>query len=299
VTAPHPYAALLDAIPVERRTVRILGGETVYWVYGDADAETSLLLVHGFRGEHHGLEPVVAHLPGFRIISPDLPGFGETPPVPARTHDLATYASWLTEFAAQVASGVPVLGHSFGSIVAAAAVAGGLPTPRLVLVNPIGAPALEGPRGVLTRLAVLYYRVAARLPRTLGDGLLRNRVIVRVMSVSMAKTRDRGLRRFIHDQHDTYFSRFADRDVLLDAFVTSVSNDVRAFAPEIALPVLLVAAQRDDITPIEAERRLARMFPDAALVEIPDVGHLIHYETPAVAADAIRRFLAPSDAGTR
>ena len=39
------------------------------------------------------------------------------------------------------------------------------------------------------------------------------------MSVSMAKTRDAELRRFIHDQHDTYFSRFADRDVLHDAFL--------------------------------------------------------------------------------
>jgi pimeloyl-ACP methyl ester carboxylesterase len=119
------------------------------------------------------------------------------------------------------------------------------------------------------------------------------------MSVSMAKTKDPGIRRFVHDQHDTYFSRFADRDVLHDAFLASVSNDVRAFAPRIAQPTLLVAAQRDDITPIEAERRLARMFPDAELVEIPDVGHLIHYETPAPAADAITRFLAPSDADTR
>jgi pimeloyl-ACP methyl ester carboxylesterase len=299
VTSPHPYAALLAEIPVERRTATILGGETVYWVYGDAAAETTLLLVHGFRGEHHGLEPVVAHLPGIRIVSPDLPGFGESAPIPGRTHDLATYAAWLIAFAAEVAPGSTVLGHSFGSIVAAAAVAGGLPTPRLVLVNPIGAPALEGPRGVLTRLAVLYYRAAARLPRRPGEGLLRNRVIVRVMSVSMAQTHDRDLRRFIHDQHDTYFSRFADRDLLLDAFVTSVSHDVRAFAPRIAVPVLLVAAQRDDITPIEAERRLAGMFPNAELVEIPDVGHLIHYETPAVAAAAIRRFLAPSGAGTR
>ena len=87
--------------------------------------------------------------------------------------------------------------------------------------------------------------------------------------------------------------------MLHDAFLTSVSNDVRAFAPRIAQPTLLVAAQRDDITPIEAERRLATLFPDAELVEIPDVGHLIHYETPAPAADAITRFLAPSDADTR
>ena len=91
----------------------------------------------------------------------------------------------------------------------------------------------------------------------------------------------RELRRFIHDQHDTYFSRFADRDQLHDAFLASVSNDVRVYAPKITQPTLLVAAQRDDITPIEAERRLATMFPDATLVEIPDVGHLIHYETPA------------------
>ena len=299
MTAPNPYAPLLDVIPVERREAAVLGGTTAYWVYGPADAEVTIVAVHGFRGEHHGLEPVVAHLPSVRVISPDLPGFGETAPVPDRIHDLGLYAEWLREFAAAVAPGSVILGHSFGSIVVAAAVAGGLETPRVILVNPIGAPALEGPRGILTRLAVFYYWAGAKLPKRLGEALLRNGLIVRVMSVSMAKTKDSGIRRFVHDQHDTYFSRFADRDVLHDAFVASVSNDVRAFAPRIAQPTLLVAAVRDDITPIEAERMLARMFPDAELVEIPDVGHLIHYETPAPAADAITRFLAPSDAGTR
>lgn len=295
----NPYAALLDAIPVERRETTVLGGTTAFWVYGPADAEVTIIAVHGFRGEHHGLEPVVAHLPGIRVISPDLPGFGETAPVPGRAHDLALYSQWLTAFTAAVAPGAVILGHSFGSIVVAAAVAGGLETPRVILVNPIGAPALEGPRGVLTRLAVFYYWAGARLPRVLGDALLRNALIVRAMSVSMAKTRDRGIRRFVHDQHDTYFSRFADRDVLHDAFLASVSHDVREFAPRIAQPTLLIAAQRDDITPIEAERRLATMFADARLVEIPGVGHLIHYETPAPAAAAIMRFLAPSGADTR
>lgn len=290
----NPYAVLLDAVPVERREVDVLGGRTAYWVYGPPDAPTTIVAVHGFRGEHHGLEPVVAHLPEYRIVSPDLPGFGETAPVPDRRHDLDLYSEWLTAFAAEVAPDAVILGHSFGSIVVSAAVARGLRTPRVVLVNPIGAPALEGPRGILTRLAVFYYRAGARLPRRLGEALLRNRAIVRAMSVSMAKTRERDIRRFIHDQHDTYFSRFADRDVLHDAFVASVSHDVREFAPRIEQPTLLVAAQRDDITPIEAERHLATLFPHADLVEIPDVGHLIHYETPAEAATAIRRFLAPS-----
>lgn len=290
---PSPYADRLNALPIERHEVEVRGGTTAYWIYGPADAEVTVIAVHGFRGEHHGLEPVLAFLPDVRVISPDLPGFGETAPLPGRTHDLDEYAGWLTDFAAAVAPGAVILGHSFGSIVASAAVVGGLETPRLILVNPIGAPALEGPKGVMTRLAVLYYGLGAALPASLGTALLRSRLIVRVMSETMAKTRDAELRRFIHDQHHTYFSDFADRDVLRDAFIASVSHDVRAFAPRIDVPTLLIAAQQDDITPIEAERRLAGMFPDAALVEIADVGHLIHYETPAEAAGAVRRFLRP------
>ncbi|MGN8025725.1 alpha/beta fold hydrolase [Microbacterium sp. 22242] len=295
---PSPYAARLDRIPVQRHEAEILGGRTAYWVYGPEDAAITVLAVHGFRGEHHGLEPVVAYLPGVRFIMPDLPGFGETAPLPDRTHDLGAYAEWLTAFSAAVAPGAVVLGHSFGSIVASAAVARGLPTPRLILVNPIGAPALEGPKAVLTRLAILYYGLGARLPESAGTELLRNRIIVRAMSIAMAKTADPALRRFVHDQHDTYFSRFADRGMLREAFVTSVSHDVREFAPVISVPTLLVAAQRDDITPIEAERALATLFPDATLVEIAHVGHLIHYEAPAEAAAAIRRFLQPLGAPT-
>jgi pimeloyl-ACP methyl ester carboxylesterase len=299
VPTVSPYDSLLARIPVRRLETEVLGGTTAYWVYGRDDAPQTLLAVHGFRGEHHGLEPVVAHLGDVRVIMPDLPGFGETPAIPGREHDLETYADWLTEFAAAAAPGAVVVGHSFGSIVASAAVAGGLPAPRLILINPIGAPALEGPRGVFTRLAVWYYDVGARLPRRVGEALLRNRLIVRVMSLAMVKTRDRTLRRFVHEQHDTYFSSFADRDVLRDAFVTSVSNDVRAFAPRIPQPTLLIAAVQDDITPIEAERRLRELFPAAELVEIDGVGHLIHYEKPREAAAAIKRFLAPSDDGTR
>ncbi len=295
---PHPTAPVASLRPT-RREARVAGGMTAYWEYGPADADTTIIAVHGFRGEHHGLEPVVALLPEMRIISPDLPGFGETAPLPDRLHDLGAYADWLRAFVDAVAPGAVILGHSFGSIVASAAVADGLSTPRLILLNPIGAPALEGPRAILTRLAIFYYWAGARLPERLGTAVLRNGLVVRIMSVAMAKTADKELRRFVHDQHDTYFARFADRDVLRDAFVTSVSHDVSEFAARIAQPTLLVAALKDDLTPIEAERRLATLFARAELVEIPDVGHLIHYETPQPAAAAIRRFLAPSAGGTR
>ena len=184
-----------------------------------------------------------------------------------------------------------LLGHSFGSIVTSAAVAAGLAPDRLILLNPIGAPALEGPRAIMTRLAVGYYRAAAALPERAGFALLRNGAIVRVMSVTMAKTRDPELRRFIHDQHDRYFSAFDDRDAVLQAFEASVGHDVREYAPAISTPTLLVVAEEDDVTPLEAQYRLRPLFEDATLAVIPDVGHLIHYETPGEAAGHIRVFV--------
>ena len=186
-----PYAEQLARIPVSAHRVDVDGTETAWWEYGAADAPV-LVLVHGFRGDHHGLEPVVAQLPGFRIISPDLPGFGESATFPSRPHDIDAYADWLAAFIdARRHRRVPTRCSATRSARSwpSAAVARGLAPERLVLVNPIGAPALEGPRGVMTRLAVLYYRTAAALPERAGFALLRNGAIVRVMSVTMAKTR--------------------------------------------------------------------------------------------------------------
>jgi len=291
---PSPYRALLDAVPVTEGVVRVAGSDTHHWTYGRPEAPVTVLAVHGFRGDHHGLEPVVANLHGLRIIAPDLPGFGDsTPFTDGRGHDVDGYGAWLGELldALGLRGEAVLLGHSFGSIVVAHALANGLAAPRAVLVNPIGAPALSGPRGVLTQLAVLYYRVGALLPERPGFALLRARFVTRIMSVTMSKTREPRLRRWIHEEHDRYFGAFADRRVVLEAFRASVSKDVGGVADRIPVPTLLVAAQQDDITPIDAQRRLAGRIPSAELVEIPDVGHLIHYETPGIAAAAIERFL--------
>lgn len=293
MTAHSPYAAQLDKIPVEHREVAILGSETRYWIYGPEDAETTIVVVHGYRGEHHGLEPIVAHLPEYRFISADLPGFGESTPLKDQSHSIDGFAAWLDAFMAalEVRGTAVVLGHSFGTIVASSAVANGLQTPALILVNPIAMPGAKGPRPIATAVTVLYYRVAAKLPRRLGRALLNNWLVVQFMSSSLVKTKDKALRKWIHREHHTFFSRFSDRDTVVEAFDASVSADVSQFAPEIAVPTLLVAAQLDDITPVSAQYTLQRMFPDARLRVLGGVGHLIHYEVPDLAADAIRDFL--------
>lgn len=288
-----PYAELLSRIPVHEATVSVLGSETKYWEYGPSDATTTLVVVHGYRGEHHGLEPVVAQLEGLRIISPDLPGFGESTPLVGHAHDIAGYSAWLVAFVEELGltGNAVILGHSFGSIVVSAAVAGGLATPRVVLVNPIAQPALEGPNGFGSRLTLGYYRVARALPEKLGAGLLSNWGIVRGMSVFLAQTKDPALRRWIHDQHHTYFSSYANRDTVVEGFEASISSDVSMFASRIAQPTLLIGADNDPITTVAAQEKLQSMFPDARLVILEGVGHLVHYEKPREAAQALVDFL--------
>ena len=296
---PSPYADALSRIPVVQRETAVSGTPASWWEYGTAGP--TLLFVHGFRGDHHGLEPVIAHLPDARVVAPDLPGFGLSAPLPG-PHSIDGYAAWLRAFAAATGLGpdVVVLGHSFGTIVAAAALADGLPAARAILVNPIAAPALAGPNAVGTRLASAYYGIGAALPERAGRAWLDLPPVVRGAGAFLAKTRERPLRRWIHDQHRRYFSGYADRRVVLEAYRASVEHDVSEWADALHLPVDLIAAERDDITALGAVEALAARLPHASLTVLPSVGHLVHYETPDAAARRIAEVVGlPAPAGGR
>ncbi|MFW0769556.1 alpha/beta fold hydrolase [Arthrobacter koreensis] len=296
----RPAAASGAPAPFQRRatvrTVAVQGTPQRFWDFPAADPETAgpdIFMVHGFRGDHHGLLRLVEALPGHRVILPDLPGFGQGAALPG-THDAAAYADFVRAGFDVMGLGpdTVLLGHSFGSIIAArTAAAHPELLSELILINPISEPALEGPKGFTSQLAELYYLAAARLPEKPGRALLANPGIVRAMSMLMAKTRNPGLRRWIHGQHDAYFSAFASRTVVLDAFRSSISETVRDFAPHLRMPVLLIAADRDDIGSVPAQRRLAAAVPDSELEILEGVGHLVHYEAPDSAAALITDFL--------
>ncbi|MCC3274848.1 MULTISPECIES: alpha/beta fold hydrolase [unclassified Arthrobacter] len=278
------------------RSFTVAGTEQFCWDFSPLDdaGAPPVLMVHGFRGDHHGLLRIVESLPRHRVLVPDLPGFGIGSALPGR-HDVPAYASFVREALAALDLGpdTVLLGHSFGSIISSHLAA---QSPELiselVLVNPICEPALEGPKGITSKAAELYYRASAALPERPGMALLRSPLIVRGMSIMMAKTRDPGLRRWIHGQHDAYFSAFANRAVVLDAFRASISATVRDVAAQLAMPVLLIAAEQDDLGSVKGQRKLAAMIPDAELHILPGVGHLVHYEKPAEAAAIIEDFLS-------
>jgi pimeloyl-ACP methyl ester carboxylesterase len=155
----------------------------------------------------------------------------------------------------------------------------------------VSSPALEGPRAALTNLTKVFYSLAAALPKTIGQWLLRSKIAVMVMSVVMAKTKDRTLRRWIHNQHLLNFSDFATVEVATEGYDASISTDLSKLAPTISSPVLVIAATLDDITDIDSQRRVSKLYPHATYREIQGVGHLVHYEAPDQAAGYITQFL--------
>ena len=53
----------------------------------------------------------------------------------------------------------------------------------------------------------------------------------------------------------------------------------------------MIAGEVDRIAPLRGQQATVGLFPDARLVVLPGVGHLVHYEAAQGAADAIRTFV--------
>ncbi|MFT4186889.1 MAG: alpha/beta hydrolase [Micrococcaceae bacterium] len=280
-----------------QRTFKYRGSKTYYWDYHAVDAlkrtDQTLIFVHGFRGDHHGLIKIVTELPQYRIIVPDLPGFGISARLPEE-QNVDGYAHYLNEFIDSLnLDKTPVIvGHSFGSVVSAKyAVDYPDKLAKLVLLNPIAEATNKGIKGLFTKGSVGLFNLSTKAPEVVSDVIMKNPIMVRGLSIFMAKTKDKELRKEIHAEHDEHFSAFTDKDGLVEAFRASVNSSISDFGYKIKTPTLLVAGDKDDIAPLQTQISLQYTIKDSQLKVIKNVGHLIHYEKADEAAKAIDSFV--------
>ena len=279
----------------EAREAIVADTATRYWFYpATSDDAQTLIFIHGYRGNHHGLEAIAGALPDFNIVIPDLPGFGKSAPF-ADNHTVEAYVAWLNEFVSLMVSEQklkhkPVLvGHSFGSIISAAFAAQSESISHLVLINPVSAPALEGPKALMTQLVKLLFWLSGSLPLKAGLAMLKSWPMVRGMSIVMTKSWNRNLRKWVHAQHDANFNDFANRRVAIEGYNASISHNVGEYAPKFTTPTTLVIGAKDDITSVKQQEEMAATIPSSwTLTNLRGVGHLTHYELPFEVASAIR-----------
>lgn len=293
--------------PVSARPSRL----TVWHYPARSRARRTLVLVHGFRGDHHGLALIADVLSqrcdDVELYLPDLPGFGASTAFSDAEHSVEHYVSALDAalsglLRAEGRHGERpwLLGHSFGSVVAAAWAARAPVTwAGLALVNPISEPALSPGSTVFERIAARaaqgYYETAARLPQRWGNSLLGHPGVVWATGAFMSHTQDRRILAYTHDQHQRYFSDFASRAMLVEAYRASVTATVLDSAAGLNVPVLLIAGAEDPLGSPESQAllaaRIGEVSPAVRSVMLAGVGHLIHYERPVEVAELLRSFL--------
>jgi pimeloyl-ACP methyl ester carboxylesterase len=266
-------------------TVAVGGNPLAYSEQGSAEAET-LVMLHGLGADHRGLSDLAAGLSGFRIVVPDLPGFGHSAPLPGR-HTLREYARVIDGLRQRLGvARMALLGHSFGADVALtyasrypAAVS------DLCLLNPV-----LGTDGVATRLGVLYSRFCAALPASLARPMLSNRLAVYLQDAVTFTTHDRATRRRILRQ-DYVTARLADPRAVHESVRSLQRAPFARFARSVSARTLVVSGTQDTLASPDSLTRLPWGQPEPEITVVTGSGHLLPVEQPGRVATIVQEFL--------
>lgn len=267
-------------------TATVRGTTVRYWRSERPGAETVLLL-HGLGGDRRGLAGLAARLPGVNVVLPDLPGYGESPPLPV-PHTLANYAHAVDDLRAELGLGrCHVLGHSLGASIALVHAALYPATlASLTLLNPVSTA-----NGATASLGKLYYRIAAWLPERVARFWLASRPAVYVADAFVIVTDDRAVRRrILREDYENY--RRASVSAMVESFLSYYDTPFAEHAGAVSVPTLLVAGDRDGIAPAGSVTELAARIGDGRLELVRGGGHLLPMERPAEAAGLVGDFLA-------
>jgi pimeloyl-ACP methyl ester carboxylesterase len=245
---------------------------------------TPLLLLHGLGSSRQVWNPVLAALAEqFDVLAVDLPGFGDSPPLPAGIEPspaalAAVLADLLDELGIRA---LHVAGNSLGGWVALE-LAGMRQLASLTLLSPAGLWRRHTPR--YSRISVRASRWFARHATGLLCAVVRFRA-GRILILAQSHGRPAHL---TPDQ-----ARSAVRAMGscpgFDATLRATLRRRYLAGPPIDAPVTLAFGTRDRILLKRQSRHTDQLPPNTQLAVIPGAGHLPMADNPAAVAALIMR----------
>ncbi|GLY68275.1 alpha/beta fold hydrolase [Amycolatopsis taiwanensis] len=281
---------------------------------GPRDAPATLVLVHAWTQDHTEWDPILPWLPReARVLRYDHRGHGGSAPATGGTATVAQLADDLAELvAAAVPAGQLVLaGHSMGGMTVMALAER---HPELVAERVAGVAFIATSCADLDRVTLglggAAGRVAARVDKALGRRLARYGKDSIPLPPALAGPALRWLA--FGDRAARADVRAMSRQVLrahpnsVAGFRDSMSQHDRraALATLRDKPAVIMAGDRDRLTPLSHARAIAAELPHAEFVCYPGAGHELTYERAYSVArrlsDLVRPVLAAgAAAGTR
>lgn len=257
------------------RRIKVGGVELAIADHGRGDP---MILVHGFPLDRRMWRGQVGSFDGFRLILPDLRGFGlsESSPPPYPMELLAEDIRQLIDHLGL--ERVVLGGLSMGGYVALAFAARYPERLHALLLFDTQA-AADSPE-VRERRADQAARVRRDGASAIAPELVERLVGGRDVATDVVEL----TRQMIAS---------ASIEGMVGALTGMMSRpDMTALLPDIACPTLVLVGSDDAITPPSVARAMAAAIPGAELVEIPDAGHLAPLEQPAAANRAIATLLS-------
>jgi pimeloyl-ACP methyl ester carboxylesterase len=255
-------------------------------VLGSATAPP-LLVLHGITGSRRYWLPRMRPLAErYRLLVPDLPGFGQSPK-PFVEYTMSFFVETLLGYLDQCGESrrsLRIVGHSLGALLALELAASGeIEVERLVLLN---VPCYSDPDSA--------HRVMLG-----GSPSYRRLLTVNSLAASLAQVRRNGWRltaRYVRRLPwavlvDSRKFTFRSLSSTLEHCLLHYNIDALLRRPLPPVPALLVHGDQDQVAPLAAVERLVELLPHPRLHVIHGAGHNLFHTHHAECMGLLERFL--------
>lgn len=241
-----------------------------------------LFLFHSLLSDRASFDAVVPRLSqSFRVLVPELPGFGRSPPVAG---GLAAVADRMAEAVSEAAGGedVIVLGNGYGGFVALQmAIRHPGIASRLILADCGAAFSKEGREA---------FRNMAAASKAGGLAAITDVAMRRLFAPEFQAAHPD----LMADRREAFLR--TDGEVFRAACGALAELDLRPELGKVRMPVLVLVGEHDEATPPPMSIELAAGLPNAHLKIIPGCAHVPQLQSPEIFLEMIGDFLPESHA---
>ena len=253
-----------------------------------------LVLLHGIGCSRHAWDPVIADLARhFDVIAIDLPGFGDSAPLPPRTEPCpAALAAAVAGFLGDLGITAPhIVGNSLGGWVAL----------ELARIRPASALTLLSPAGLWRGSTPLYCRATLRASRWLARHAARP--LSRLVNHRLGRALVLGQTHGQPFRITPGYARAAIRDLGtcpgFDATLKATASRRYRSGPPIEAPVTVAFGSRDFLLLRHQSRHLGELPPGTSIGTLPGCGHIPMADDPLAVTALITAAAASGLPGQR